>query len=231
MIVTPERDVITVDGLAASGKSAIAKGLAKALGYCHLNSGLLYRAVAYLCLHEGVQFTDEAGVLAVMAQHSIRLESDDTCSSVVAIDGSVYTADLLSNDVSRGASLVARHQAVRDLLITSQREAFKHCGVVAEGRDMGTKIFPDARIKFFVVAGLNVRAARRYQQLRGGPHEASLEEVTKDIAERDTRDATSAVGTMKQADTAVVVDNSDESLGDIVARLAAVVTAAPPSQR
>jgi cytidylate kinase len=218
------RDVITVDGLGASGKSALAKGLARALGYGHLNSGLLYRAVAFICLAEGVDLTDSGAVVLTMSQHPIRLALDADGSSVVAIDEQVRATELLSAAVSRGASLVARHQEVRARLLELQREAFQPRGVVAEGRDMGTVIFPDARVKFFVIARLDVRAERRYHQLKGTQHQVPLEEIKRDLEERDTRDATSSVGTMKQPDGAIVIDNSDEPFDVVLARMVQVVT-------
>jgi cytidylate kinase len=148
---------------------------------------------------------------------------DESRSSVVMIDGVVQSSELLSAEISRGASLVARHQGVRDRLLTLQREAFMPGGVVAEGRDMGTVIFPNARVKFFVVARLDVRAARRFQQLKGTAQEVPLAEITRELAERDERDASSAVGTMKQADGAIVIDNSDEPLGVVIKNMAALV--------
>jgi len=217
------RDVITVDGLGASGKSALARGLAARLGYGHLNSGLLYRAVAFVCLSEGHDLSDAHAVGDSMSRHPITLTFDSDRSSVVAIDGLVRSNELLSTEVSRGASLVARHQEVRDRLIDLQRHAFEPGGVVAEGRDMGTVIFPEARVKFFVVARLDVRAERRYQQLLGTANETPLDTITRDLDERDRRDATSAVGTMKQAVGAVIVDNSDEPLAVILAKMEAIV--------
>ena len=218
------RDVITVDGLGASGKSALAKNLAARLGYGHLNSGLLYRAVAFLCLREGLSLSDAAAVCGVMSRHSIALTFDKDRSSVVSIDGITHSSDLLSTDVSRGASLVARHQEVRDRLVDLQRHAFEPGGVVAEGRDMGTVIFPEARIKFFVVARLDVRAERRYQQLLGTSNETPRDTIARDLDERDRRDATSDVGTMKQAPGAVVIDNSDEPLDAVLAKMQGLVT-------
>ncbi len=217
------RDVITVDGLGASGKSALAKGLALFLGYGHLNSGLLYRAVALLCRLEKIDCTDAERVARVMSEHSLTLGNDDGRSSVVMIDGAVHSTELSSAEISRGASLVARHQGVRDRLLTLQRDAFMPGGVVAEGRDMGTVIFPNARVKFFVLARLEVRAARRYQQLKDTPQETPLEEIRRELAERDERDASSAVGTMKQADGAIVIDNSDDPLDIVINKMAALV--------
>ena len=223
--MTRSRDVITVDGFGASGKSALAQGLARILGYGHLNSGLLYRAVALMCLTENRNLTDGDAVLDVMSRHSLVLTQDPACSSVVNIDGNPYAQELTSADVSTGASLVARHQPVRDRLVEIQRQAFQPGGVVAEGRDMGTTIFPDARVKFFVIARLDVRARRRFEQIRGTPQEVPLEQIQKDLEERDRRDSTSPVGTMKQADGAILIDNSDEPLEVVLKKMAALVHA------
>lgn len=217
------RDVITVDGLGASGKSALAKGLAARLGYGHLNSGLLYRAVAFMSLAEGRDLSDANAVCDTMSRHPLTLTFDSDGSSVVAYDGVVRVDELLSTEVSRGASLVARHQDVRDRLIHLQRHAFEPRGVVAEGRDMGTVIFPDARVKFFVFARLAVRAERRHRQFLGTSNEASLDTITADLDERDRRDATSAVGTMKQAAGAILIDNSDEPFPVVLAKMEAIV--------
>lgn len=217
------RDVITVDGLGASGKSALAKGLASFLGYGHLNSGLLYRAVALMCRLRGVDCTDADRVVRVMSEHSLDLGIDGERSSFVVIDGLAHNADLFSAEISRGASLVARHQEVRARLLTLQRNAFMPGGVVAEGRDMGTIIFPNARVKFFVVARLDVRAARRYEQLKGTPQETPIEQISLELAERDERDASSSVGTMRQADGAIVIDNSDEPLDKVIKKMMELV--------
>lgn len=215
-----KRDIITVDGVAASGKSAIAHGLAKILGYGHLNSGLLYRAVAFLCLVEKKTLDDSKSVIEGISHHSISLAQDEGTTSVVCIDGVVCREELLSAEVSKGASLVARHQEVRDRLKDLQRNAFQPGGIVAEGRDMGTVIFPDARIKFFVTAPLEVRAYRRFVQLQGAPQETTLEQIQQDLEERDKRDASSPVGTMRQAEGAILVDNSGEPLDVVIQRMA-----------
>ena len=217
------RYIVTVDGLAASGKSALAKGLARMLNLGHLNSGLLYRAVALIALRAELDLTISKDVLLEMSKHSIDLKRGDSGSSVVLIDGVSCGDELLATDVSTGASLIARHQQVRDRLLNLQRDAFKPAGVVAEGRDMGTVVFPEAPVKFFVNAKLDVRAQRRYAQLKGTPQESSLESITRDLEERDRRDSTSAVGTMKQADGAIAIDNSSEPLENVIDKMAGIV--------
>lgn len=217
------RSIVTVDGLAASGKSALAKGLARKLSLGHLNSGLLYRAVALLAIRAGLDLKSSEAVISEMSKHSIELRRDEAGSSLVIMDGLQCGDELLATAVSTGASLIARHQEVRDRLLDLQRDAFKPGGVVAEGRDMGTVVFPGAPVKFFVTAKLDVRAQRRYAQLKGTPQESSLESITRDLEERDRRDSTSVVGTMKQADGAIAIDNSIEPLESVIERMAGIV--------
>ena len=210
------RDVITVDGVGASGKSALARLLAARLGYGHLNSGLLYRAAGWLVARAGIDPNDPQRVITELSEHSISLDKGAESRTVVVIDGVVCGDELHSSEVSMAASLVARYQAVRDRFTALQRAAFAPGGVVAEGRDMGTIIFPDARVKFFVEGRLDVRARRRYEQLKGTPQAASLEEISRDLSARDARDAARAVAPAKPAPGAVVVDNSDRPLEEVV---------------
>jgi cytidylate kinase len=221
------RDVITVDGLGASGKSALAKELARRLGYGHLNSGLLYRAVAYAVVQEGGKDLRRCeDVMAVLSHRTLKLVRGDDGGSIVELDGSPLGDELSAPAISIAASLVARHQAVRDLLLPIQREAFLPGGVVAEGRDMGTVVFPQAQTKFFVTADIALRSERRYKQLRGTPQEESLESIRTALEERDFRDCHSEVGATKQADGALVIDNGTRSLEETVQEMLQCLTRA-----
>jgi cytidylate kinase len=211
-----KRDIITVDGLAASGKTALAKRLAQKLGYGHLNSGLLYRGVGYLAITQGVDPRSCNDVLNVLSRHKIELSKDPSGGSMLVLDGVALDAQLAAPAVSEAASLVARHQPLRDVLLPLQREAFMPGGVVAEGRDMGTVVFPDARIKFFVNADVTVRAQRRFEQLQGTKQEEPLDSIRRAIEERDHRDQYSDVGATKQAEGAIVVSNNARPLDDTV---------------
>lgn len=213
------RAVVTVDGLGASGKSALARLLAERLGYAHLNSGLLYRAAALLATRAGISLDDGDGVAQELSAHSVVLTHDPVLGSVARIDGTVCEAELMSRPISEGASRVAKHKQVRDHFLGIQRSAFAPMGVVAEGRDMGTVVFPDAPVKFFVEARLDVRAARRLQQLREKGLEGNLEEISKELEERDHRDATRVTAPMKPAPGAVIIDNSDAPLAETVERM------------
>lgn len=218
-----ERDIITVDGVGASGKSALARLLAKRLGYGHLNSGLLYRAAGWLMVRSGVDANNVDDVMTELSRHSITLDKDVESRTIVFIDGVACGDELQSSEVSVIASLVARYQEVRDKFTQLQRDAFAPGGVVAEGRDMGTIIFPDARVKFFVEGRLDVRAGRRYAQLKGTPQESTLDEISRDLAERDARDAERPIAPAKPAPGAVIVDNSDRSLDEVVEAMYRVV--------
>lgn len=218
------RDVITVDGLGASGKSALAMLLAKRLGYGHLNSGLLYRAAGWLVLQEGRDLERCEDVVDVVDQHAIELRQGSELGSVVLIDGVVRDRELNSAEVSHAASAVAKHQPLRDRFLDVQRNAFAPGGVVAEGRDMGTIIFPDARIKFFVTGDLDVRAERRWKQVANTAQAVTLESIRQALAERDERDATRAVAPMKPAEGAVMIDNSKSPLNDVVEEMYQIVS-------
>lgn len=213
------RQVVTVDGLGASGKSALARLLAERLGFAHLNSGLLYRAAGYLARRANVSFDDGEALANELRQHAIELRHDPFLGSVVAIDGVVREAELMARPISEAASQVAKHKQVRDLFLDVQRSAFAPLGVVAEGRDMGTIVFPDAPVKFFVEARLDVRAARRFEQLKASGQAADLSAIREELAARDLRDATRATAPMKPAEGAVVVDNSDSPLEETVERM------------
>ena len=225
------RDVITVDGLGASGKSALAMLLARRLGYGHLNSGLLYRAAGWLALQEGQDLANCKAVLEVLSRHSIELSTASDLSSVVLIDGVPRDHELHSAEVSHAASTVAQHQPLRDLFVETQRNAFAPRGVVAEGRDMGTIIFPDARLKFFVEANLDVRAQRRFAQFQGTPQERSLESIRTALHDRDNRDATRSVAPTKPAEGAIVIDNSKSPLDETVERMYQLSIEGLPSPR
>jgi len=223
MLQGGERTVVTVDGLSASGKSALARALADKLGFAHLNSGLLYRAAGFLAHKAGLRYEDGPMIAQELAQHSIVLRHDERLGAVVEIDRVPYEAELMSRAISDAASAVARHKPVRDHFLLLQRRAFEPMGVVAEGRDMGTIVFPDAPVKFFVEARLDVRAQRRCEQLRAGGHAADLPAIRQEIAERDERDSTRAVAPTKPADGAIIIDNSEATLAENASRMADIV--------
>lgn len=213
------RRIITVDGVGASGKSALARLLAERLGYAHLNSGLLYRAAAYLVARSGVKVDDAGAVQVLLHTHAVTLKYDRTTGNSVFIDGVACDSELQSQEISRLASQVAKLSCVREHFVPIQRRAFDPMGVVAEGRDMGTVIFPDAEIKFFVDADIKVRAERRRAQLLAKGENVDVSKIESDLARRDYEDANRPLSPMKPAEGAILVDNSRGSLDEIVERM------------
>ncbi|MEN9845855.1 MAG: hypothetical protein RIS36_1002 [Pseudomonadota bacterium] len=210
------RRVITVDGVGASGKSALARLLAERLGFAHLNSGFLYRAAGFLVSQAGISPDDSIGVGKLLKGHTIELKYDRTTGNQVFIDGVTREGEIQSQEVSKLASRIAKLGSVREHFVDVQRKAFAAVGVVAEGRDMGTVIFPEASPKFFINADLRVRAERRRVQLLAQGEVAELETIERDLAQRDYEDAHRALAPMKPADDAVLIDNSTATLEEIV---------------
>ncbi len=214
-----DRIVVTVDGLGASGKTALAKGLAQRLGFGHLNSGLLYRATALLAVENGADIDRAESVAELVRAHRFQLLKQADGEVDFLVDGASRIRDLSSELLSMGASRVARHAEVRELLLPCQKNAFPGVGLVAEGRDMGTVVFPQAPVKFFVEARLDVRAKRRAAQLLQKGEKIDVETIQRELRERDERDAQRAVAPMKPAEGAVLIDNSDQPLEAIVEKM------------
>jgi cytidylate kinase len=222
-IMTSGRRIITVDGVGASGKSALARLLAERLGFAHLNSGLLYRAAGYLVAQAGISADDNSGVGELLRRHSIELKYDRTTGNQVFIDGVLRDGEIQSQEVSKIASHIAKLPSVREHFVAVQRGAFAPAGVVAEGRDMGTVIFPDASPKFFIDADLRVRAERRRSQLLEKGEVVDLEAIEQALARRDYEDANRTLAPMKPAEGAVLIDNSLGSLEENVEKMYRVV--------
>jgi cytidylate kinase len=217
-----ERSVITVDGLAGSGKSTLAQHLAKELGFVHFNSGLLYRAVGFLVLKNKINPADEEAVVGLMAENKIELQQGEK----VEISGKVVTAaELHLPEISEATSIASSLPGVRSRLLDVQRNVFPGKSLVAEGRDMGTVIFSDSPLKFFVEASTEVRVARRLKQLgfdvKQGEvgfeaNEELSKKIEKEIIERDERDSKRAIAPTVAAQEAVIIDNSTLSLTEVI---------------
>jgi cytidylate kinase len=217
--MTQRRPVIAIDGLAASGKSALCALLAKRLGFAHLNTGLFYRAVAHVVLGAGKDPENEGAVVAEMQRHTFIPSLDSAGRAVMRVDGVDVSEELTRSAVSAASSVVAKHPDVRKLLLDSQREAFPGTGLVAEGRDMGSVVFPNAEVVFFVEADLEIRAERRLAQLRERGEVVSLEQVIADLQARDERDASRTHAPMKAADGAMIIDNSQRPIEETLEQM------------
>ncbi len=220
--------VIAVDGPAASGKGTVAAAVASALGFHYLDSGTFYRLIALRALERGARLDDAAAVapLAIELDAVFRLGE-------IRLGGRDVTQAIRREDVSAAASHVAVHPAVRAAVLAGQRSFHRPPGLVADGRDMGTVVFPEARLKVFITASAEERARRRYKQLIAKGNSVTLESLLRDIRERDARDAGRAAAPLRTAADAVILDTTDLTIDAAIDRVLARYRALlpmPPSR-
>lgn len=206
--------VITLDGPAASGKGTIAERVGSALGFHYLDSGALYRIATLAALDAGIALEDEAALAELC-----RGLSPIFANGRIVVSGEDVTERIRSEEVSRATSRVAALPAVRRALFELQRRAARAPGLVADGRDMGTVVFPEARLKVFMTASARVRAERRYKQLAARGVASDLDELTRDLEERDRRDRERATAPLRPAEDARVLDTSDMNVEEVVKKV------------
>lgn len=211
--------IIAMDGPAGAGKSSVARRLAGALGYTLLDTGALYRAVALACSRAGVAFADAAGASAiaedVVRRGALEIEPGEGSGMLVKLDGADVGDTIRTPEMSMGASTVSAHPGVRAALLDLQRSFAGRGlarGVVAEGRDIGTVIFPDADLKIFLTASVERRAERRHSELSERGSQLSLEQTRDEVMARDKQDEGRAIAPLRRAEDAVLVDSSDLDL-------------------
>ncbi|MCB1656637.1 MAG: (d)CMP kinase [Pseudomonadales bacterium] len=199
--------VITIDGPSGSGKGTIAHRLAVKLGFHVLDSGALYRLLALAAQQHGVQTNNEAA-LQVLAAHLDAQFQDNQGEAMLVLEGEDVTHSIRTEEIGAAASKVAALPSVREALLQRQHAFRETPGLVADGRDMGTVVFPDASLKIFLTASAEARAERRYKQLIGKGFAADLAAIVEDIKARDLRDSQRAVSPLKPADDAIVLDST-----------------------
>ena len=207
--------VITVDGPSGSGKGTICQLLAKALGFQLLDSGALYRLTAVACISQGVDLNDEMGAADIARHLNVTFEPSD--KGVIAIlDGSDVTSEIRKEAAGMGASIVAAHIPLRKALLERQRAFEQAPGLIADGRDMGTVVFPDAVVKVFLTASAEERADRRYKQLLERGESANLRALLDDIKARDVRDTERSASPLKAAEGALEIDSTVMSIDQVL---------------
>ena len=210
--------IIAIDGPAGAGKSTIASRLARKLGFVNLESGAMYRALALKAIEWDISFDDEAALVKLANDSRIQLEPN-LGGNRVLIDGRDVSHRVRETDVTEAASRVSVHPQIRAWMVAHQREMGAGGGIVMEGRDIGTKVFPDADVKIFLDADPVVREQRRLEQHKEKGVSVSAEEVAAELRERDRRDRTRAVSPLAPAADAVVIDSSMLSEDEVLQRI------------
>jgi cytidylate kinase len=214
--------VVAIDGPAGAGKSTVAKTLARRLGYTFLDSGALYRAGAWAARRRGIAWSDGRGLGQFIHDLDIRFDGRDDANRIT-VDGEDVTEEIRRPEISEGASQVSAFNEVRAGLLALQRRIGASGRVVAEGRDIGTVVFPDARAKFFLTAPIEERARRRAAELAASGRPQDFDVVLAEMRLRDQRDSTRAIAPLRRAKDAIEIDTASLTPEEVVGRMAALV--------
>ena len=214
---------IAIDGPAGAGKSTIARRLAKELGYYYVDTGAIYRTVAYFLDLLGISPKDVDGVERYLDELTVAIEYDEEGKQHMLMNGMDVTDDIRTPDISQKASLVSAHAMVRDMLLDMQRDVAKKHNVIMDGRDIGTVVLPRATVKIFLTASAEVRAQRRTDELIAKGQKANYAQVLKDIQQRDYQDSHRAIAPLKQAKDAALLDTSDLDIDGVVAAMKEII--------
>ena len=215
--------IIAIDGPAGSGKSTIAKMIARELGFTYIDTGAMYRAVALKIKRLGINPDDPEAVLEVLKNTEIDLRPSEEGIKIF-LDGEDVSDRIRTEEIGKIASKIARHRKVREILVQMQRELGKRAkDAVIEGRDTGTVIFPDADIKFFLTASAEVRAERRYRELKEKGLNVNYDRILREVKERDRLDKTRKESPLKPAGDAVIIDTSDKDIDQVFRQLIDII--------
>ena len=214
---------IAIDGPAGAGKSTIAKRLAKELGYMYVDTGAIYRTVAYFFDLWGVAPKDIDGITRYIDELNIAIEYDEEGVQHMIMNGIDVTDDIRTPEISQKASLVSAHAIVRDMLLDMQRDVAKQHDVIMDGRDIGTVVLPKATVKIFLTASAEVRAKRRCEELTAKGMKANYNQVLKDIQQRDYQDTHREVAPLKMCRDSVKLDTSELDIDGVIAAMKEII--------
>ena len=214
--------LIAIDGVAASGKSTTAMGLAAELGYNYLDTGAMYRTLALNLIQHGADIDDNYAVISSLETAKIKVECKNDQMKIYLGDEEV-SGKIRTNEVTELTSQISTIPEVRKKMVELQRELVKGKNIIVEGRDIGTVVFPDADMKFFLTASVKERAKRRYADLKEEENSKSLEEIEKEIEERDLRDSTRTTSPLVSAEDAIKIDTTDMTVDEQVKHLTRLI--------
>lgn len=209
---------IAVDGPASSGKSTVSKKVAKDLGLIYIDTGAMYRTLTYEALKRKADIENEEELLRILEDLSIRFERNGSDQKVYANETEV-TEDIRNADVTNSVSIVSAHPKIREVMVERQREMAQKQGVIMDGRDIGTVVLPKADVKIFLIASVEERAMRRFKENQSRGITTSLEDLTREIEERDYKDSNRKVAPLKQASDAHLIDTTGLSIPEVVEKI------------
>lgn len=207
--------IIAIDGPAGSGKSTTARLVAQKLGYIYIDTGAMYRALTLKVIELGIDPNDESSIIKIAENTKIELLYENGNLKVI-LDGKDVSEKIRSPEVTSLVSIVSAHPKLRDIMVKKQRELGRNGGVVMDGRDIGTVVFPDADLKIFMTADVKERAKRRQKELKAQGFDVEIEKLIKEIEERDKFDSTREVGPLKKADDAIEIDTTNLTIDEQV---------------
>lgn len=208
---------IAIDGPASSGKSTVAKIIAKDLGYTYLDTGAMYRAATYLALQHQLTVADTEGIIRLLDDYSVSFGRSESGQQLVFVGDVDVTNPIRENDVTNNVSWISAIPEVREKLVSLQQQIASQGGIVMDGRDIGTVVLPDAELKIFLVASVDERAERRYKENLERGVSADLEVLKKEIADRDYKDSHRSVSPLRPAEDSITFDTTGVSISDVVA--------------
>ncbi|AZK44257.1 (d)CMP kinase [Erysipelothrix piscisicarius] len=210
---------IAIDGPSASGKSTIAEQLAKKLGFVHIDTGAMYRAVALICLNQDIDLNDEKACFNIVKDLVIELPEEN----MILVNGEDVSLLIRNDRVSKAASQVSKHKSVRDVLVSIQRDIASKKGFVLDGRDITSVVLPDAEVKIFQTADAGVRARRRFNELVKNGIETTYEAVHADLLERDARDMNRQESPLIKVEDAIEINTTSMSIEDVVSQIINII--------